>query len=87
MYIDPECAELKDAEWLSGLDTYRTADAIKEKYGSKINFEVAQSEGVFLMSSETKDVAVKDVVEEFSLETRRKYFERALKIREKSLKF
>jgi predicted amidohydrolase len=62
-------------------------EAIKEKYGSKINFEVAQSEGVFLMSSETKDVAVKDVVEEFSLETRRKYFERALKIREKSLKF
>jgi len=35
LYIDSEGAELKDAGWLSGLDTYRTADAIKEKYGCK----------------------------------------------------
>lgn len=61
-------------------------ESIKEKYGPKVNFKVAQPEAVFLMSSEAKDVTIKDIVEEFGLETRRGYFRRASKIREKSLK-
>ncbi|MEM4194104.1 MAG: aldehyde ferredoxin oxidoreductase N-terminal domain-containing protein, partial [Nitrososphaeria archaeon] len=35
LYIDLETAELKDADWLTGMNTYRTTDAIKERHGCK----------------------------------------------------
>ncbi|MEM3503599.1 MAG: aldehyde ferredoxin oxidoreductase N-terminal domain-containing protein, partial [Nitrososphaeria archaeon] len=35
LYIDSETAELKDADWLTGMNTYRTTDAIKERHGCK----------------------------------------------------
>ncbi|MBO3801107.1 MAG: carbon-nitrogen hydrolase family protein [Thermoproteota archaeon] len=61
-------------------------DLIKEKYGSNITFEVAQPEAVFLMSSEMSKITVKDVIEEFKLETREEYFKKASVLREKALK-
>lgn len=35
LYVDSESAELKDAEWLKGMDTYRTADLVKHEYGCR----------------------------------------------------
>jgi len=35
LYIDSESAELKDADWLVGMDTYKTADLIKHEHGCK----------------------------------------------------
>lgn len=33
LYVNSESAELKDADWLAGMDTYKTADLIKQKHG------------------------------------------------------
>jgi len=60
-------------------------NSIKKKYGSSVNFEVAKKEGVFLMSYESKDKTVEDVIKEFGLETREEYFKRANSIREMAL--
>ena len=35
LYLNSEAAELKDAGWLKGMDTYRTADLIKHEHGCK----------------------------------------------------
>jgi len=35
LYIDSESADLKDAEWLKGIDTYKTVDLIKHTHGCK----------------------------------------------------
>ncbi len=35
LYVDSESAELKDAEWLRGMDTYKTVDLIKHAQGCK----------------------------------------------------
>ncbi|MEM2930392.1 MAG: carbon-nitrogen hydrolase family protein [Thermoproteota archaeon] len=61
-------------------------DRIKEKYGSKVSFEVVRPEAVFLMSCEADKTTVRSVIEEFSLETREEYFKRASDMREAALK-
>ncbi|MGB9718257.1 MAG: carbon-nitrogen hydrolase family protein [Thermoproteota archaeon] len=61
-------------------------DRVKEKYGSKIWFEVARPEAVFLMSCEAGETTVGSIIEEFSLETREEYFKRASEAREAALK-
>ncbi|MGD0331278.1 MAG: aldehyde ferredoxin oxidoreductase C-terminal domain-containing protein [Nitrososphaeria archaeon] len=33
LYVDSESAELKDASWLEGMDTYKTSDLIKHEHG------------------------------------------------------
>ena len=35
LYVDSESAELKNAEWLRGMDTYNTADLVKHEHGCK----------------------------------------------------
>jgi len=35
LYVDSESAELKNADWLAGMDTYMTADLIKHDHGLK----------------------------------------------------
>jgi aldehyde:ferredoxin oxidoreductase len=35
LHIDSESAQLKDAEWLKGMDTYRTADLVKHELGRR----------------------------------------------------
>jgi aldehyde:ferredoxin oxidoreductase len=35
LYVDSESAELKDADWLAGTDTYKTADLIKHEHGCR----------------------------------------------------
>ncbi len=65
---------------------YEKMDLVKEKYGSKISFEVARPEAVFLISSEAEEITVKNVIEEFGLETRKEYFKRASVAREAALR-
>jgi len=60
-------------------------DSIKEKYGSKVELDVLRPEAVFMMTSILEDVTVEDIIHEFQLETRKEYFDRASKIREKAL--
>lgn len=61
-------------------------DRVKEKYCSKICFEVARPEAVFIMSCEAEETTVGSILEEFSLETREEYFKRASEAREAVLK-
>ncbi|MEM2875435.1 MAG: aldehyde ferredoxin oxidoreductase N-terminal domain-containing protein, partial [Candidatus Bathyarchaeia archaeon] len=35
LYVDSESAELKDADWLAGMDTYKTADLIRHEHGCR----------------------------------------------------
>lgn len=35
LYVNSDLAELKDANWLTGADTYETVDLIKHKHGSR----------------------------------------------------
>jgi len=35
LYVNSESAELKNADWLAGMDTYKTADLIKHEHGCK----------------------------------------------------
>ncbi len=49
---------------------------VKKKYGPEVTFEVASPEGIFLMSS-WGPRSVRDVVEEFGLETLDAYLDRA----------
>jgi len=35
LYVNSESAELRDADWLGGTDTYKTADLIKHEHGCK----------------------------------------------------
>lgn len=65
---------------------WQQMDRIKEKYGSKICFEVARPEAVLIMSCEDEEITVGKVIEEFSLETREEYFKRASEAREAALK-
>lgn len=35
LYVDSESAELRDAEWLTGIDTYKTADLLMHEHNAK----------------------------------------------------
>jgi len=59
--------------------------AMKKKYGSGIEIDVATPEAAFALYSNRKDVTVKDIIREFKLETRDEYFHRANAIRQKAL--
>lgn len=65
---------------------FEKIDMIKEKYGSKVSFEVSRPEAVFLMSSEVGGITVSNIIEEFGLETREEYFKRASAAREVALR-
>lgn len=54
---------------------------IKEKYGDRVEIEVAQPEAIFMLSSYLKEKTVRDIIEEFGLEPRVKYFERSNRVR------
>jgi predicted amidohydrolase len=56
-------------------------DAIKEKYGTRVRIEVASPEGIFALYSQDECPASREIVEEFSMETREDYFRRAEMIR------
>jgi len=59
--------------------------AIKEKYGPGVEIDVATPEAVFALVSHLPDVTVRDLIREFSLETRADYFHRANWVRERAL--
>jgi predicted amidohydrolase len=60
-------------------------DLIKEKYGSMVEVDMYRQESVFILKSCMKDVTVKDIIQEFDLETRTEYFLRSNDIRKKAL--
>jgi predicted amidohydrolase len=57
-------------------------DEIKNKYGSRVEIEVASPEGIFLLYSKDSGITSGDLIEEFSLETLEHYFDRASRIRQ-----
>ncbi|MEM2702915.1 MAG: carbon-nitrogen hydrolase family protein [Candidatus Bathyarchaeia archaeon] len=61
-------------------------EGIKSKYGPHVEIDVASSEGVFLLISHLQNISVERIIEEFQLETREQYFNRALNIRNSALK-
>ena len=60
-------------------------DLIKEKYGPMIEIDMSRQESVFILKSNMKNVTVKDIIQEFDLETRKEYFLRSNYIRKKAL--
>jgi len=65
---------------------YEKMDAIKKKYGSKVDIEVSRSEGIFMLTSNLEDLSVNEVMRDFQLETREEYFHRSESIRAETLK-
>jgi len=45
LYVDSESAELRDADWLKGMDTYKTSDLLKYECGAKEREMVVASIG------------------------------------------
>jgi predicted amidohydrolase len=60
--------------------------AIKKKYGAGVEFEFHQPEAIFAMTSQMRDVTVRDIIREFKLETRNEYYARARKVRKMALR-
>jgi len=65
---------------------YTKFEDMKRKYGSGIELDVIRPEATFMLTSNLKDVTVKDLIREFGLETRKEYFKRALRVRTNALK-
>jgi len=60
-------------------------DAIRGKYGTRVSIEVASPEGIFALYSQDPCLTSREIVEEFSMETRGDYFRRASRIREERI--
>ncbi|HDJ89155.1 MAG TPA: hypothetical protein ENG40_00470 [Thermoprotei archaeon] len=56
-------------------------EKIKKKYGDSVEIEVSRPEAIFMMTSYLEDKSIEDIIREFDLETREKYFERANRVR------
>lgn len=65
---------------------YDKMDAIKRKYGSKVDIEVSRPEGIFMLTSNMEDFSTEEIICEFQLETREEYFQRSEKVRAETLK-
>jgi len=65
---------------------YEKWPAIKRKYGSGVEIDVAEPEGVFALYCNMNCITVEDITKEFELETRDEYFKRAEEKREKALR-
>lgn len=59
---------------------------LKKKYGNLVDIEVSSPEGIFCLYSNHPEKTVKEIIEEFKIETRKDYFNRAREIRERTLK-
>ena len=60
-------------------------EAIKRKYGAGIELDVTRPEAIFCMYSHLPDVTCEDVIREFELELRTRYYRRANHIRAAAL--
>jgi predicted amidohydrolase len=65
---------------------YEKMDSIKRKYGAKVEIEVSRPEGIFLLTSNLKDLSVNDLINEFQLDTREEYFQKSARIRAEILR-
>jgi len=61
-------------------------EAVKKAYGTRVEFEVASPEGIFLLASNDALRTSEDIIKEFGLETRSTYFKRAERIRRDALR-
>ena len=61
-------------------------DKAKKKYGDRVAMEIASPEAVFLMTSRHPRKSVDDIIREFKMETYDRYKQRALRVRERSLR-
>ena len=61
-------------------------DAIKGRYGSQVRLDVLAPEAVSLISCDDPARTVQDIIREFGLEVRGRYFERASRERDAALK-
>ena len=59
---------------------------IKRKYGPKVEIDISAPEGVFMLTSHHPKVSVDDIIEEFGLERRDEYFQRAEEVRRRALR-
>jgi beta-ureidopropionase len=66
-------------------ENHRHWPAIKAKYGAGIEIDVATPEAVFSLICHLTGVGVEDIIQEFGLETRTEYFQRANRIRTEAL--
>ena len=60
--------------------------AIRKKYGTRIEIETYPEEDFCLIASRSDDVQVDKLAAEFQLETMREYFARSLKLRDQVLR-
>lgn len=60
---------------------YNKMDAIKKKYGPKVDIEVSRPEGIFMLTSNLEGLNVEKIMHDFQLETREEYFQRSEKTR------
>lgn len=61
-------------------------EALRKKYGKRIEMEVISPEAVLLLTSHHRNKTVDDLIDEFGLETRAAYFDRANRARRRALK-
>lgn len=64
---------------------YEKIEAMKRKYGARVEVDVVRPEAVFMLASNAEDMAVPDLISEFDLEKRDDYFARARDVRDKAL--
>ena len=60
-------------------------EAIKEKYGAGIEFDVTRPEAIFCMYSHSPEVTCEEVIREFELEPRFTYYRRSSRLRAAAL--
>lgn len=65
---------------------YDKFDAIKQRYRSGVELEVATPEAKFMLISHMPEVTADDIVREFELEPLRDYFIRANRVRQRALR-
>jgi len=61
-------------------------DKAKKKYGDQVAMEIASPEAVFLMTCRHPRKSVDDIIREFKMETYDRYKQRALRVRDRSLR-
>ena len=60
-------------------------EAIREKYGQKIDLELMHAQGTFTIASKMEDVSAEDIGREFGLDMRKEYYAFCQRQREKAL--
>jgi len=65
---------------------YEKLVEVKRRYGSKVEIDVSRPEAIFIFASNIDGKSVGEIIKEFDLETRSRYFDRSNKVRADALK-